>query len=193
MSNRYDEHMVFHVVYFIQNTTSGHIKIGTTKAMGSRLNTLQNASADPLLLMASMPGDHRHEAEIHDRFRSSRLHREWFAQTPELLAYIGEIAQRGMRAKLPAVVVAASKPRVIPPLPTPEQLAAEQTVRLLALENTRLALAKLRVEMAASEAVERDAREKRERELQADSEAMLAGLRARRATLAALPRVGGSR
>lgn len=110
MSNRYDEHLVFHVVYFVQNTNSGHIKIGTTKSMGARLNTLQNASADPLLVMACMPGDHRHEAELHDRFRSSRLHREWFAQTPELLAYISEVAGRGVKAVLPPVVVTPPKP-----------------------------------------------------------------------------------
>ncbi len=95
----------YHVVYFILATESGRIKIGTTKCIASRFQTLQNASSEPLRILATVPGDYRHEAEIHDTFRASRLHREWFAPSPELLAYIGAAVAQGHEFKLPPPVL----------------------------------------------------------------------------------------
>ncbi|MBN1430422.1 MAG: GIY-YIG nuclease family protein [Anaerolineae bacterium] len=76
------------VVYFIQSSTGGLIKIGTAINANRRLAEIQNMSPVPLRILAVIPGDCRKEAELHKRFAHLRRHGEWFEPTIELLDFI---------------------------------------------------------------------------------------------------------
>lgn len=76
-------------VYFIE-AENGSIKIGTALDVPRRFRAIQSCSPLPLRIAGVMAGGMRREAEIHRRFRASRLHGEWFESTPELLALIGD-------------------------------------------------------------------------------------------------------
>lgn len=81
-------------VYFVQVLT-GHIKIGTTVNIENRLKTFNHAHPEPVALLASAPGGHVHEAEVHRIFRRDRDHGEWFSPSPELLAFVESINAEG--------------------------------------------------------------------------------------------------
>lgn len=76
-------------VYFIQAET-GEIKIGYTNNPRKRLRTAQIYSPCNLELLAVINGDRSKEHHIQSMFQDSRLHGEWFEQTPELLDFIQE-------------------------------------------------------------------------------------------------------
>lgn len=75
------------MVYFIQ-CASGYIKIGTAKDPNDRLTALQTAHAEPLKLLAVLPGGLRFEHELHERFADVRVGGEWFADAPRLVGFI---------------------------------------------------------------------------------------------------------
>lgn len=77
-------------VYFVRSTTLGHIKIGMAKDVARRLRSLQATSADVLELMGSVSAGLFSEAELHRRFRTDRLHNEWFRASSDLVSFIGE-------------------------------------------------------------------------------------------------------
>jgi Meiotically Up-regulated Gene 113 (MUG113) protein len=80
------------VVYFVQRTTGGSIKIGYTRNLKRRLMGLVVGSDAPLVVLATIPTDnHRIEIEIHRRFAKYRLHGEWFSPSEELLVFIASI------------------------------------------------------------------------------------------------------
>lgn len=65
-------------VYFIEAGDGGPIKIGLSLDVAARLVTLQASNPLPLRLLATMPGDHGIERELHRRFKGERLNGEWF-------------------------------------------------------------------------------------------------------------------
>jgi hypothetical protein len=75
-------------VYFIQAEDGGPIKIGLAGDPTKRLSELQRTSPQRLRILATEPGSASHERELHERFAEHRLHGEWFAPCPELLALI---------------------------------------------------------------------------------------------------------
>jgi len=75
-------------VYFIQDTGTGHIKIGWSKGVEDRLRTLQQANPSELLLLRSVNGGRKEEAGFHRKFQRLRVRGEWFRPTPELLDFI---------------------------------------------------------------------------------------------------------
>lgn len=91
------------LIYFLRpKDADGPIKIGHSVAPGHRLKTYQAWSPVPLELAATLdvPGDDgarrrssvlRVEKRFHLKYAASRLHHEWFAATPELLADIAAI------------------------------------------------------------------------------------------------------
>jgi hypothetical protein len=91
------------MIYFIQDTRSKAIKIGTSRNPAARLKELQTAHAHPLVLLAVMDGGVTEERELHQRF--TRLHGEWFEPTPELNVFVREYAMR-----MPQVRMAAPLP-----------------------------------------------------------------------------------
>lgn len=77
------------ITYFIQGKITRRIKIGkTTTTVGERLRTLQTGSPDELGVIGICFGPGLTERSLHGMFSSSRLHGEWFAETPDLLKFI---------------------------------------------------------------------------------------------------------
>jgi hypothetical protein len=74
------------MIYFIQDTSSRAIKIGTSKNPLSRLSDLQTAHHAPLILIGVMDGTQHEERLLHHKFE--RLQGEWFEPSRALLAYI---------------------------------------------------------------------------------------------------------
>lgn len=78
------------VVYFLQAST-GHIKIGTTGNLPLRIEGLRNSCPVHLDLLAAVKGDRATENKFHATFAAHRLHGEWFAPHPEILAEIDRL------------------------------------------------------------------------------------------------------
>lgn len=78
------------MIYFIGGDVGG-IKIGRTIRPHMRLVRLQIGSPIEIRILAVEPGGVAEEKAYHRRFASSRMHGEWFARTPELLAHIGHL------------------------------------------------------------------------------------------------------
>lgn len=82
------------VVYFAER--QGLIKIGTTTDLTARLRGLSRQGSGmiagmtvgPVRLLATMPGDQRHEKFLHTRFGSLRIDGEWFLPDSELCEFI---------------------------------------------------------------------------------------------------------
>lgn len=90
-----DDHDGTSVVYFVQSDTPdgspGPIKVGHTTIGTLRMYQLQVWAPWPLRLVATMLGGRREEALLHQRFSEFRLHGEWFAPAPPLLALIASL------------------------------------------------------------------------------------------------------
>jgi hypothetical protein len=77
------------VIYFLQPTEGGPIKIGFTGNLDGRRAQLESLYQRPLALLATKPGGRPEEAAIHARFAHLRIGKEQFRPAPELLAFIG--------------------------------------------------------------------------------------------------------
>lgn len=81
-------------VYFLADTLTQTVKIGTARDVLSRVRVIQLMSPVPLTLLGVIPrAGWDTEASLHRRFRSSRLHGEWFTLTPEIAQTIASSAQ----------------------------------------------------------------------------------------------------
>ncbi len=78
-------------VYFIQAET-GQIKIGRAFDVGARQSAMRTMSPVPLTLLCAISGDMRVELGYHKRFAEHRLHGEWFAPHPDILAEIARLS-----------------------------------------------------------------------------------------------------
>lgn len=83
------------VVYFIQATRGGPVKIGQSDRVERRLADLQSASPYPLRIVATLDGTCALERELHVLFAAHRLHGEWFRPCAEIADYL-----RGLNAQL---------------------------------------------------------------------------------------------
>lgn len=100
-------------VYFIQNTRTGSVKIGTSRDAHGRIRGFQTASEDRLDVLLVVeewgPDDER---DLHRRFADLRVGdggREWFRGDAELLDYIEDLkARRSARAETAPVGLAGS-------------------------------------------------------------------------------------
>lgn len=77
-------------VYFI-GSASGEIKIGFSNNPKSRLTTLQTSSSAKLSILAQTEGSLDTEAAYHRQFGAHRLHGEWFARHPDIIAEIDRL------------------------------------------------------------------------------------------------------
>lgn len=80
------------VVYFMG--CGPHVKIGTSKNLLSRLETLRTHSPQRLDLLTICWGGMEQERATHARFEAHRLHSEWFIRCQEIEAFM---AQHGLR------------------------------------------------------------------------------------------------
>lgn len=78
------------MIYFVQATDGGPIKIGFTDNLDARLKALESHYGRPLALLHAMEGGRAEEAETHDRFSHLRIGRtEQFMPGPDLMEFIG--------------------------------------------------------------------------------------------------------
>lgn len=78
-------------IYFIQDKATKRIKIGRTRNVSQRFDSLQNSSASKLTLLYDFYiKDESDEKKIHDYFVKYRLHGEWFKPDKKLLDFIKE-------------------------------------------------------------------------------------------------------
>lgn len=78
------------MIYFLQPTDGGPIKIGYSADVDARHRQLEAHYGKPLSLLAMVDGDRRTEAEIHRRFAAHRLGKtEQFKPAREILEFIG--------------------------------------------------------------------------------------------------------
>jgi predicted transcriptional regulator len=78
------------VVYFIQGTRGGPIKIGTSSQVGARLYALSVSQKKKLRVLRTIPGSYPAERALHEKFAHAHTGkgREWFKPVPELLEFI---------------------------------------------------------------------------------------------------------
>lgn len=69
----------------------GEIKIGTSRDVRNRVNSLQTGCPYNLEILATRPGGVREEAELHRRFRHARLRGEWYLPDSGLLEYVTDL------------------------------------------------------------------------------------------------------
>jgi hypothetical protein len=67
------------MIYFIQDTVTGAIKIGYSANPQKRLKHLQNSNQNKLTLLYAMHGELEHESELLQRFEKFRMEGEWFS------------------------------------------------------------------------------------------------------------------
>lgn len=81
------------VIYFIRAAVvPSMVKIGCTRWLDRRLETLRSNSPVPLILLASIPGDHKLEWRIHADLDPYRSHGEWFFEDAVVRAYMAGLA-----------------------------------------------------------------------------------------------------
>lgn len=83
-------------IYFI--SSGNDVKIGMSKDVAKRLNTLQMASPAKLVLEAAIEAYEALEFVLHDAFKASRQHGEWFKRTSKLDEIINLAKQNDLKA-----------------------------------------------------------------------------------------------
>jgi hypothetical protein len=77
-------------IYFI-GPADGPIKIGFASRLSFRIRDLRLANAFPLEVWAAIEDHPSVERAYHHRFATHRLHGEWFARHPDILAEIDRL------------------------------------------------------------------------------------------------------
>lgn len=94
-------------VYFVR--AGEHVKIGVTKDVGERLDSLRTGCAHRLTLLAAILGDSTLERALHERFSHLRGEGEWFRAAPDLIAFVdGLILAMQVRGTLKRATPSAS-------------------------------------------------------------------------------------
>ncbi|MCR4338803.1 MAG: GIY-YIG nuclease family protein [Gemmatimonadaceae bacterium] len=84
------------LLYAIQSTHGGPIKIGWTSSSGGlsgRLTSLQIGNPYPLRVIWTKPGSRLDEQILHRKYRKLRLSGEWFAADGEITDFFGAIRE----------------------------------------------------------------------------------------------------
>jgi hypothetical protein len=77
------------MIYFLQPTDGGAVKIGYSDDVDARRRQLESYHGCPPPLLATMPGGATEEAEVHERFAHLRFgSAEQFRPAPDLMAFI---------------------------------------------------------------------------------------------------------
>jgi hypothetical protein len=67
---------------------AGRIKIGFSEGPEKRFNKIASDAPFPCVLLGYWPATVADEMAFHERFKSIRVHGEWFAVTEDLLAFV---------------------------------------------------------------------------------------------------------
>lgn len=82
-------------IYFAQMPGGGPIKIGSTKNLHFRLNSLRKEFGDRLQIVMSVAGRMVDELTLHHIFHEDRIVGEWFFDSAKLTAFIEMLAKIG--------------------------------------------------------------------------------------------------
>jgi len=91
-------------LYFVQPVGGGPIKIGASVHPERRFSVYLTWSPVPLDILVDAPGDYLTEAYLHYKFRSHRLHHEWFKDVPEIRTILDTTKKTG---RIPGVPTTA--------------------------------------------------------------------------------------
>lgn len=97
-------------VYFI-SAGGKAIKIGYSDDVMSRMWDIQAGNHEKLELLGCRIGDVQEERRLHRQFRQYAIHREWFAQSDEIMDYIRDSCPLGDKTEL--VVSSGGQPMVV--------------------------------------------------------------------------------
>lgn len=86
-------------VYFAQCGKDGPIKIGVSGHPLARVADIQGGNPETVTLLATIVGSALDERRIHRQFESTRIRGEWFAASPELIAFIAALASPAPKPK----------------------------------------------------------------------------------------------
>jgi hypothetical protein len=75
-------------IYFIEAVGMDRVKIGYTLDPAKRFVGMLTSSPAPLSLLGCIAGGPQREAELHALLAEHRLHGEWFAMVPEVMAIV---------------------------------------------------------------------------------------------------------
>lgn len=75
-------------LYFVQETTSGYIKIGISRDPRARLRLLRVDNPNELEVLGLFRVNRLAERDAHRMFEAHRVRGEWFRPAPEILAHI---------------------------------------------------------------------------------------------------------
>lgn len=67
---------------------AGKVKIGVSNNVTRRLHGFRTASAQPVELLAVLPGSTELETRLHSQFSAAHSHGEWFSLNDDLRAYL---------------------------------------------------------------------------------------------------------
>ena len=78
------------MIYFMQPSDGGPVKIGHSADVEARRQQLESYYGQCLAVLATMPGGRAEEARLHERFGHLRIGRtEQFQPAPDLMQFIG--------------------------------------------------------------------------------------------------------
>lgn len=86
-------------LYAIRRLDTREVKIGISMDPAQRLKELQGAHGERLTMSFAVPCTHLMEDAAHRRFALLRKLREWFNESPDLLAWIAE--QQDVSSRIP--------------------------------------------------------------------------------------------
>jgi len=82
-------------IYFIQEESSGAIKIGFTNDLSMRQSNLKCCNPNTLKLLATVHGSIADEMRLHEKFGHLRIKGEWYKPEPELTDFIAKAQSSG--------------------------------------------------------------------------------------------------
>jgi hypothetical protein len=81
------------VIYFIRDTSTGHVKIGHAEDPWKRLSKIQSDCPGAVELAATEPGGLERERALHQHFAAAHLRGEWFLATAELRLHVSGLGR----------------------------------------------------------------------------------------------------
>lgn len=99
-------------IYFVGSREHGIVKIGQTGKLRKRMRQLKNSSPVPIKLLAVVLGRPSLEGFLHDYFKSSRKHGEWFELSEDLNQCIEDIKVQRFGRYIPSDMRPTQRERI---------------------------------------------------------------------------------
>lgn len=99
-------------IYFVGSRKHGIVKIGRTSRLKHRMSALRNGAPVPVKLFAVVFGDPKIEDLLHERFKASRQHGEWFKLTDDISQCIEDIKAQDFAKYIPESLIPTHEERI---------------------------------------------------------------------------------